>query len=153
MNYQKIADAIYQKVAESNNNGELANYIPELAKVNPEKFGAHFLTLNKNQFGVGDFKEKFSIQSMAKVLSLSLAIKLMGEKIWKRVGVEPSGTPFNSLVQLEADKGIPRNPFINSGALVICDILIDDGEIQLTIVDKSTCQIGREQGCGTHCSK
>jgi glutaminase len=76
------------------------------------------------EFGIGSCYQKFSIQSVAKVLSLTLAYKMLGEKIWERLGVEPSGTPFNSLVQLETDKGIPRNPFINAGALVICDILI-----------------------------
>ncbi|MBU1096445.1 MAG: glutaminase [Ignavibacteriae bacterium HGW-Ignavibacteriae-2] len=124
MDYQLILHEIYEIISAQKDRGELASYIPELAKVNPDNFGIYLTTVDKNEFGIGDCYTKFSIQSIAKVLSLSLAYKILGEKIWVRVGVEPSGTPFNSLVQLETDKGIPRNPFINSGALVICDILV-----------------------------
>lgn len=124
MDYQLILREIYEIISAKKDRGELASYIPELAKVNPDNFGIYLTTVDKNEFGIGDCYTKFSIQSIAKVLSLSLAYKILGEKIWARVGVEPSGTPFNSLVQLETDKGIPRNPFINSGALVICDILV-----------------------------
>jgi glutaminase len=124
MDYQLILNEIYEIISAQKDRGELASYIPELAKVNPDNFGIYLTTVDKNEFGIGDCYTKFSIQSIAKVLSLSLAYKILGEKIWVRVGVEPSGTPFNSLVQLETDKGIPRNPFINSGALVICDILV-----------------------------
>lgn len=77
-------------------------------------------------FGMGDFQEKFSIQSISKVLSLCLAYQILGGDIWNRLGVEPSGNPFNSLIQLEKDKGIPRNPFINAGAMVIADILLSN---------------------------
>ena len=124
MDYQLILNEIYEIISAQKDRGELASYIPELAKVNPDNFGIYLTTVDKNEFGIGDCYTKFSIQSIAKVLSLSLAYKILREKIWARVGVEPSGTPFNSLVQLETDKGIPRNPFINSGALVICDILV-----------------------------
>lgn len=124
MNYKKIIEEDYRDIKKLPNKGELATYIPELANVDPDKFGIHISTVDNYEFGIGDYLEKFSIQSIAKVLSLSLAFKILGEEIWGRLGVEPSGTAFNSLVQLEADKGIPRNPFINSGALVICDILL-----------------------------
>ncbi len=112
------------QVKNSENQGELASYIPELANVNPDSFGIHLSTIDGHEFGVGNYQEKFSIQSIAKVLTLCLAYKIEGEKLWSRLGVEPSGTAFNSLSQLELDDGIPRNPFVNSGALVICDILI-----------------------------
>jgi glutaminase len=124
MNYKEIIKEVYIKVKDAEDKGRSASYIPELANVNPENFGIHLTTIKKDDFGIGNNCEKFSIQSIAKVLSLCLAYKILGEKIWERLGVEPSGTAFNSLVQLEADKGIPRNPFINSGALVICDILL-----------------------------
>ena len=124
MNFKEIIENIYENVKQVDNKGDLASYIPELANVKPDNFGVYFSTLDHNHFGIGDYSEKFSIQSIAKVLSLSLAYHLLGEKIWERVGVEPSGTAFNSLVQLEADKGIPRNPFINAGAIVVADILI-----------------------------
>ncbi len=123
-NNKRVLQEIYQIVALQENEGDIANYIPELAKVNPERFGVSFLSINNEEFGIGDWQTKFSIQSISKVLSLSLAYKIVGDKIWERVGVEPSGSAFNSLVQLETDNGIPRNPFINGGAMVICDVLI-----------------------------
>jgi len=117
-------DKIYQTIVSEDNKGEVAKYIPELAKVDPNKFGVSLLTLENEEYGLGDWQTKFSIQSVSKVLSLSLAYKLLGDAIWERVGVEPSGNAFNSLVQLETDNGIPRNPLINGGAMVICDMLI-----------------------------
>jgi len=122
--YFEIINRIYQKVIHEENVGETASYIPELSKIDGEKFGVSILLMDQLQFGFGDYQEKFSIQSISKVLLLALVYGEIGEKIWERVDVEPSGTPFNSLLQLESDKGIPRNPFINSGALVVCDILI-----------------------------
>lgn len=124
MDYSTIITEIYQKVIKIEDLGERASYIPELANVNPDHFGIHLSTTDNLTFGVGDFDQKFSIQSIVKVPSVCLAYRLVGEDIWQRLGVEPSGTPFNSLIQLEADNGIPRNPFINAGALVICDVLI-----------------------------
>ena len=74
--------------------------------------------------GAGDYLEPFSIQSISKVFSLTLALTLYEEaEIWSRVGKEPSGHSFNSLVQVELERGKPRNPFINAGALVIADLL------------------------------
>jgi len=124
MDYQAVLDLVYKQVMAFENVGSIATYIPELARVNPNKFGVHITTLNDEHFGVGDSEEKFSIQSIAKVLSLSLAYTIKGAELWKRVDVEPSGTPFNSLVQLEYHHGIPRNPMINAGAIVICDVLL-----------------------------
>ncbi len=124
MDYQKIIDSVYNTYKNEANKGKVASYIPELKKVDSTKFGIHLYTVSCSSFGAGNYQEKFSIQSISKVLGLTLALKLVGEKLWKRVGVEPSGDPFNSLVQLEFEKGIPRNPLINAGALVVCDILI-----------------------------
>jgi glutaminase len=126
MHYQAIIQQVFTSVNNEPDPGKVVTYIPQLATVNPDKFGVHISTVDQGTFGIGDFEEKFSIQSCAKVFALSLAYKLLGESIWKRLGVEPAGTPFNSLVQLEADAGIPRNPFINSGAIVICDILLSE---------------------------
>lgn len=126
MNYKRIIQSIYEEVKAMPAKGKLANYIPHLAEVKPNKLGVHITMQNGLDFGVGDYEEGFSMQSVTKVLSLSLAYKLKGESLWERVGVEPSGTSFNSLTQLEADKGIPRNPFINAGALVICDFLVSE---------------------------
>lgn len=124
MDYQRILNEIEQELADQDFGGEIANYIPELAKVSPDKFAAHLCCLQGNNYAIGDNEEKFSIQSVSKVMGLALAYELEGEKIFERVDVEPSGNPFNSLIQLEVENGIPRNPLINSGALVICDILI-----------------------------
>ena len=124
MNYQVIIEKVVEGLHDYEDKGSVATYIHELAKVDPDKFGVHLVTVDNAHYSYGNNNEKFSIQSIAKVFTFALAYKNFGEKIWKRVGVEPSGTPFNSLVQLEYDKGIPRNPFINAGAIVICDILL-----------------------------
>jgi len=126
MNFQKIIEAVFKDVNSIEEQGALASYIPELANVNSEKFGVHISTLSGINFGLGNFQEKFSIQSISKVLSLCLAYQMLSGDLWDRVGVEPSGTAFNSLTQLEKDRGIPRNPFINAGALVIADILLSN---------------------------
>ncbi len=104
--------------------GKVSDYIPELAQVDANKFGIHLMDVAENEYSLGDSEEKFSIQSISKVLSLTMAFQQLGEDIWTRVGVEPSGNPFNSLVQLEYEKGKPRNPFINAGALVVADLLL-----------------------------
>ena len=124
MNFEELIHDVYHNINNLEDPGKTATYIPELARVDPAKFGVHITTIKLLQCGAGDFLERFSIQSIAKVLSLSLAYQLVGDDLWRKVGVEPSGTPFNSLLQLEADKGIPRNPFLNAGALVISDILL-----------------------------
>ncbi len=124
MNYKDIIEKVFNETKEISNKGKIATYIPELANVDPTMFGVHMTNLRGEGFGIGDNLVKFSIQSIAKVLSLTLAYKIMGEKIWKRVDVEPSGTKFDSLLLLEIFNGIPRNPFVNSGAIVICDILV-----------------------------
>jgi glutaminase len=128
MNYVEVFSKIYYELEVSIDPGKVASYIPELRDVNPDKFGVHLTTIDDDHYDFGDSDERFSIQSIAKVLALVLAYKLEDEKLWDRVGVEPSGTPFNSLVQLEYDLGIPRNPLINAGALVICDILVSKFE-------------------------
>ncbi|MFD6878012.1 MULTISPECIES: glutaminase [unclassified Streptomyces] len=103
--------------------GTPAEYIPALATVEPRSFGMALADLDGNVFGVGDWRTPFSTQSITKVFSLALALAEGGDTLWERVGREPSGNPFNSLVQLEYESGIPRNPFINAGALVVTDRL------------------------------
>lgn len=103
--------------------GKVADYIPALAAVDPDAFGMALATNDGEVYGVGDYLQPFSIQSLSKLFTLALALAAGGEDIWKRVGREPSGTPFNSLVQLETEHGIPRNPFINAGAIVVTDRL------------------------------
>ncbi len=122
--YQSILETIHTQVRADLPEGRVASYIPGLAKISPEKFGIHLHTAEGGDFSAGDSTESFSIQSITKVLLLSMVASSEGRKLWKRVGVEASGTPFNSLVQLEYERGIPRNPFINAGALVVCDFLL-----------------------------
>lgn len=124
INYKQILTEIYNEIIPLIGKGKVADYIPALAEIDPNKFGMSVSTIQGDSYAVGDVDEKLSIQSISKVFSLSLAFSNLGEEIWNRVGREPSGNAFNSLVQLEYEKGIPRNPFINAGALVITDLLI-----------------------------
>lgn len=105
--------------------GQVADYIPALASIDPNKFGAAVVTLDGRVAQYGDAEDTFSIQSISKVFSLVSALNLVEGLVWERVGREPSGSPFNSIVQLEHERGVPRNPFINAGALVISDILLE----------------------------
>ncbi|MGL1889903.1 MAG: glutaminase [Reichenbachiella sp.] len=122
--YQTVIDEIYEEVTQTEDWGTSAAYIPELAKVPLRQFGVHLTTVDGLQYSKGDSQIRFSVQSVSKVLSLSIAISVMKNDLWKRVGVEPSGNAFNSIIQLEYENGIPRNPFINSGAIVIADVLV-----------------------------
>lgn len=125
-NYKHIVEQAFNQTNSIANEGKLATYIPELASVDPEIFGVHLTKMDGSNFGMGNHLQKFSIQSIAKVLALTLAYKIQGEKIWERVHVEPSGTKFDSLLLLDTNNGVPRNPFVNSGAIVICDILLTE---------------------------
>ncbi|AIZ42177.1 MULTISPECIES: glutaminase [Cellulophaga] len=122
--YPDILHNIQLEINKVSDRGNVASYIPELSKIDPHKFGMHIIDANQNEFSVGDSEEAFSIQSISKVLSLSQAIGLIGEELWSRVDVEPSGDPFNHLSLLEQENGIPRNPLINAGAIVVADILV-----------------------------
>ena len=123
MDYQQLIEEVYQEVKSKNPRGKVADYIPELAEVDGEKFGIALVDLEGNVYGVGDYEEAFSIQSISKVHTLAMVFHVFNTKLWSRVNVEPSGNPFNSIAQLEFEKGVPRNPFINAGALVITDAL------------------------------
>jgi glutaminase len=126
MDYHQILKEIKAEVQPLFGMGKVADYIPALARVDSKKFGVAIATLEGEVISLGDAAEPFSIQSISKVFTLSQAFATHGEALWKRVGKEPSGNAFNSLVQLEYEKGIPRNPFINAGALVITDVLLSD---------------------------
>ncbi|MEN8138327.1 MAG: glutaminase [Bacteroidota bacterium] len=119
--YQAILDRIYDEIQPLLGKGKVADYIPALAKKDNNKFGMVVKLLDGTVFSKGDADELFSIQSISKVLSLTTVIRDTDDFLKTRCGKEPSGTPFNSLVQLEYENGIPRNPFINAGALVTTD--------------------------------
>ncbi|EPO0037430.1 glutaminase B [Vibrio cholerae] len=120
----EILASIIEEVRPLTGQGKVADYIPALAKVPSEKLGIAVFTNQREVITAGDAQEGFSIQSISKVLSLTLAMGLyQPDELWSRVGKEPSGQAFNSLIQLEMEHGIPRNPFINAGAIVVCDML------------------------------
>ena len=120
----ELLDDILHRVRPLIGSGKVADYIPALAEVSPDRLGIAVCTVDGEIFSAGDAYQRFSVQSISKVLSLTLAMTRYKEsEIWSRVGKEPSGLPFNSLVLLEMEKGIPRNPFINAGAIIIADML------------------------------
>ena len=125
MEMEKIIKSIYENYVGELGKGKVADYIPPLAKVSPDKYAISVCTVDGKKYNIGDFNEKFSIQSISKVFTLAMLAPMVGKELWESVGKEPSGSPFNSLVQLEYEKGIPRNPFINAGALVITDRLLE----------------------------
>lgn len=124
MDYQQILENIYQAIQPYAKVGKQADYIPALAKVNPDQFGMCIHTVYGEIYSIEQADTRFSVQSISKVFALAMCLSLKGDDLWKRVGKEPSGTAFNSLVQLEVEKGIPRNPFINAGAIVMSDVLL-----------------------------
>lgn len=113
--------------------GRVANYIPALARVDPNKLGIALADSEGRVHGAGDCDEPFSTQSISKVFTLALALESVGAKMWEKVGREPSGSAFNSIVQLEHEVGRPRNPLINPGAMVVTDHLIGDGSADVAI--------------------
>lgn len=119
-----VVASIAAEMAHATERGQPASYIPELAKVDPARFGLVVATTDGIVHAAGDADEAFSIQSISKVFTLTLALGKVGDALWRRVGREPSGNPFNSIVQLEHEKGIPRNPFINAGAIAVTDVLL-----------------------------
>lgn len=125
MHIQTVLNEIHVDVKHKINgyDGSVANYIPALSKVPTDKFAMAVFSVDGTSYQVGDTDYAFTIQSISKILTLTLALQRYGDSLWLRVGKEPSGTAFNSLTQLEFEQGVPRNPFINAGAIVTCDAL------------------------------
>ena len=122
-------------VAPQIGSGRVAGYIPALARVDPNKFGIAVVDLDGVVSTVGDADDAFSIQSISKVFTLTLALEKRGDDLWSRVGREPSGSPFNSIVQLEQERGIPRNPFINAGAIAVSDVVLGRREPTVAVAE------------------
>ena len=123
MVYENEVTKIYKILKYDTGKGKVAQYIPALSKINPNQYSISVCDLEGNEFSIGDSDKRFTIQSISKVFTLAMASKHLGDNLWDFVGREPSGTSFNSLIQLEQEKGIPRNPFLNAGALVVTDKL------------------------------
>jgi glutaminase len=123
LTFLPVLERVASEIAQRPGRGRPADYIPALAACDPRSFGMAVAELDGTVYGVGDWRQPFSTQSITKVFTLALDLAREGDELWEHVGREPSGNPFNSLVQLEYENGIPRNPFINAGALVVTDRL------------------------------
>ena len=135
MDFQPILDDIAAQIRPLlGKAGKVASYIPALARTSAHQFGIALRTCDGQEAAAGDSATLFSIQSMSKVFSLTLAMRILGDNLWERIGREPSGSPFNSLVQLETERGIPRNPFINAGAIAVADRLLSHGDAQAELL-------------------
>lgn len=116
--------------------GSVADYIPALARIPPTQFGMAVQEIDGSVQHVGESDRRFSIQSISKVFALTMALQFEGDSLWRRVGREPSGNPFNSLIQLEYENGIPRNPFINAGAIVLVDTIVSNtGDAKVAMLE------------------
>ncbi|MEO1600141.1 MAG: glutaminase [Pseudomonadota bacterium] len=122
---QDLLDQIAREARPTAAEGRVADYIPALARIDPERFALVVRTVDGQEWATGDADTPFSIQSVSKLFTLALAMEWVEDGLWSRVGREPSGMRFNSLIQLETEGGIPRNPFINAGAIVVTDALVE----------------------------
>jgi len=130
-----VVAQVYDEMATHRGSGRVADYIPALARINPRHFGLSVMTCDGEHADAGDFDTPFSIQSISKVFTLTLVLDAIGSQLWERVGREPSGSPFNSIVQLERELGVPRNPLINAGALVTTDALMAGRPPEAAVAD------------------
>ena len=131
----ELVAVVHQDIQLQLGSGRVADYIPALARVDPRQFGLAITTSAGETASVGDSEVPFSIQSVSKVFTLTLALGRVGDALWRRVGREPSGSPFNSIVQLEREQGIPRNPLINAGALVVTDAILARRPPQVAVAE------------------
>ena len=142
MNFQPLLEEIVTTLrAELGREGQVASYIPALARVPAAQLGIALRTRDGQEAHAGDSTTPFSIQSISKLFTLALGMRELGEALWERLGREPSGNAFNSLVQLESEQGVPRNPFINAGAIAVTDRLLSkvDAKTELLSLLSSLC--------------
>lgn len=142
MNFQPLLEEIVTTLrAELGREGQVASYIPALARVPAAQLGIALRTRDGEEAHAGDSTTPFSIQSISKLFTLALGMRELGDTLWERLGREPSGNAFNSLVQLESEQGVPRNPFINAGAIAVTDRLLSqvDAKAELPGLLSSLC--------------
>ncbi|BBN80752.1 glutaminase [Pseudoalteromonas sp. A25] len=145
-NYQTVLDATFTHVQPLLNKGKVADYIPALAEQELGQFAMALHTNDGQTFTAGNCNARFTVQSVSKVMTLTMALQRYEDELWQRVGKEPSGTAFNSLTQLEFENGIPRNPFINAGAIVTCDALFSRLSAPIhTMLEQYRSQSGNEK--------
>lgn len=132
---QQILDDIAAEMAKETDRGRVADYIPQLAHVDPNQFGIAVATPDGRVYSAGDANTLFSIQSISKVFTLTIGLGKLGNELWTHVGREPSGDPFNSIVMLEHESGRPRNPFINAGAIAVVDAIMMGHEPKETLAE------------------
>jgi glutaminase len=131
--------------------GKVRTYLPSLGDAPEDAFGFAVVEMDGTEHTSGDVDVAFPIQSISKVFALVLAMQRadgaegVAKELWSRCGVEPSGDPFNSLVQLEREEGVPRNPMINSGALVVDDVLLQHCDDPVASLDALLEQITGEE--------
>ncbi|MEN6668893.1 glutaminase [Psychrobacter sp. B38] len=132
---QQILDDIAAEMAQEIDRGKVADYIPQLAHVDPNQFGIAVATPDGQLYSAGDADTLFSIQSISKVFTLTIGLGTLGNALWTHVGREPSGDPFNSIMMLEHESGRPRNPFINAGAIAVVDAIMMGHEPKETLAE------------------
>ena len=143
MQFQPLLEEIVASLRpELGREGQVADYIPALARVPAGQFGIALRTRDGQEAHAGDSTTPFSIQSISKLFALTLGMRELGEALWQRIGREPSGSAFNSLVQLESEHGLPRNPFINAGAIAVTDRLVSrfDAKTEMLALLSSLCR-------------
>ncbi len=123
-NLSGVLAEIEHRMRQSEDRGTVASYIPELAKIDAARFAIAVALSDGTLLQTGDSTTPFSIQSISKVFTLAIALGRLGDQLWSRVGREPSGLAFNSILQLEQENGIPRNPFVNAGAIAVTDAIL-----------------------------
>ncbi len=121
---QAVVDDIVGQMAVVDRFGKAASHVEGIAEFETGQFGIAVVMADGRIATGGSHDHPFAIQSISKVFAFTMALRSLGDDVFERVGREPSGDPFNSIVDLERMKGIPRNPFINSGALVVVDALL-----------------------------
>lgn len=126
-NFADFTDDIARifEICKSNTDGAVADYIPQLGRVDPELFGLGVCTVDGQRTSMGDASQKYCVQSTCKPINYAMALTLNGEdKVHQHVGREPSGRGFNELALNEA--GLPHNPMINAGAIMSCSLIKPD---------------------------
>lgn len=135
LDLEAIVATIAREASQTHVRGKVADYIPSLANVSSDHFGIAVILPDGSEYVAGDADAGFSIQSVSKVFTLTMALQKYGDALWTRVGREPSGSAFNSIIQLENESGIPRNPFINAGAIIVSDVVMGKSDPRESIGD------------------